>query len=217
MSRAKSLAGHLISQFQGAPVISAIIEAIGHELDELDTVFAALSRDRWIDTGVGAQLDGIGDIVARDRTVKKSIPLNYFGFYDQSGMLSFGLGRFREQGESYLSSRQLKDAEYRPILWAKVFKNTSHATAEETIQALAATFSASKVVLHEEGDAKISYAIGKELTANEKVLADALDLTIRAGGVGVIEHNYFRDGEYFGFLGQTGAKTFEQGVLAYGY
>ena len=103
------------------------------------------------------------------------------------------------------------------MLWAKVFKNTSHATAEETIQALSATFSTSKVVLHEEGDAKISYAIGKELTANEKVLADALDLTIRAGGVGVIEHNYFRDGEYFGFLGQTGAKTFEQGVLAYGY
>ena len=217
MNRTESMAGHLISQFQGKPVISAIIEAFGDELDELDTVFSALRRDRWIDTGVGAQLDGIGDIVARDRTIKKSIPLNYFGFYDQAGMLSFGLGRFRERGESYLSSRQLKDAEYRPVLWAKVFKNTSRATAEETIQALAATFSTNKVVLYEEGDAKISYAIGKELTANEKVLADALDLTIRAGGVGVIKHNYFRDGEYFGFLGQTGAKTFEQGVLAYGY
>ena len=94
MSRAKSMAGHLISQFQDKPVISAITEAIGHELDELDTVFAALRRDRWIDTGVGAQLDGIGDIVARDRTIKKSIPLNYFGFFDQTGMLSFGLGRF---------------------------------------------------------------------------------------------------------------------------
>ena len=217
MNRTESMVNHLISQFRGKPVISAIIEAIGDELDELDTVFAALRRDRWIDTGVGAQLDGIGDIVARDRTIKKSIPLNYFGFYDQTGMLSFGMGRFREQGESYLSSRRLKDAEYRPVLWAKVFKNTSHATAEETIQALAATFSASKVVLHEEGDAKISYAIGKELTANEKVLADALDLTIRAGGVGVIKHSYFRDGEYFGFLGQTGAKPFEQGILAYGY
>ena len=217
MNRTESMVNHLISQFQDKPVVSAIIEAIGDELDELDTVFTALRRDRWIDTGVGAQLDGIGDIVARDRTIKKSIPLNYFGFYDQAGMLSFGLGRFREQGESYLSSRQLKDAEYRPVLWAKVFKNTSRATAEETIQALAATFSANKVVLQEEGNAKISYAIGKQLTANEKVLADALDLTIRAGGVGVIEHNYFRDGEYFGFLGQTGAKPFEQGILAYGY
>lgn len=217
MSRAKSMAGHLISQFWGKPVISAIIEAFGGELDELDTVFTALRRDRWIDTGVGAQLDGIGDIVARDRTIKKSIPLNYFGFFDQAGMLSFGLGRFREQGESYLSSRLLKDAEYRPVLWAKVFKNTSRATAEETIQALSATFGANKVVLREKGNAKISYAIGKELTANEKILADALDLTIRAGGVGVIEHNYFRSGEYFGFLGQTGAKPFEQGVLAYGY
>ena len=69
MSRTESMANHLISQFQEKPVISAIIEAFGDELDELDTVFTALRRDRWIDTGVGAQLDGIGDIVARDRTI----------------------------------------------------------------------------------------------------------------------------------------------------
>ena len=46
MNRTESMINHLISQFQGKPVISAIIEAFGDELDELGAVFTALRGDR---------------------------------------------------------------------------------------------------------------------------------------------------------------------------
>lgn len=214
MSRASSMKEHLISQFSGKKVLNVIIDSLGEEMDEIEQAFSDLQNKRWIDTGEGVQLDGIGEIVCRSRQIDSAVQIPFFGFEGQPNTLTFDQGRFRDEWESWLESVNLSDPEYRMILWQKVAKNTSLGTAEDTISSLKFIFDASKVVLSDIGNAKISVAIGRKLNANDIAMAKAVDLTIRAGGVGIKEQMYFNTDNYFGFLGQSESKGFDIGELA---
>ena len=206
--------GHLLGQFENKTVLNAIIEALGEELDELDTVFADLHDRRWIDSGDGVQLDGIGTIVGQSRQIADAVQVPFFGFQDQDNAQTFGEGRFRDTWETWLQSVNLSDPEYRPVLWQKIFKNHSFGTAEDTIQSLKFIFNAPAVFLTECGNARIAVGIGRTLSRNDIALASAVDLLIRAGGVGLIAQEYFNYDNYFGFLGQVNAKSFDEGEFA---
>lgn len=215
---------HLISQFQwdvinnkiydDKPVLRAILTAIGEELDEINTAITAIKNNRWIDTAEGVQLDGIGEIVDRNRHIDKAIAISYFGFYGQPNTKGFGQARFRTSGESSLSTYILGDAEYRLILALKAQKNNSRATAEDTINSLKYVFNAPYVVLQEVGNANLVIGIAKQLTDNEILLSQAVDLIVKAGGVGVSYKSYFPVA-YFGFLGQENAQGFGAGSFAH--
>lgn len=205
---------HLIGQFQEKEVIVAILEAIGEELDELDKVFDDLKNKRWIDTGEGKQLDGIGEIVGQSRQIAEALAIPFFGFQGQIGTMGFGQARFRDEKETWLATYNLADPEYRLVLWAKVAKNISNGTAEDTIRSLKFIFSAPYVFLEEVGNAKIAVGIGRRLTKGDMLLADAVDLMVRAGGVGMEWKRHFNYDAYFGFLGQSNAKGFEVGSFA---
>jgi hypothetical protein len=205
---------HLIGQFKGKRVLRAILEALGEEMDELEQVFADLRDKRWIDTGEGAQLDGIGTIVNQPRQIADAIQIAFFGFQGQDNALGFEQGRFRDQWETWLQSVNLSDPEYRKLLWLKVFKNISTGTAEDTIVSTRRIFDAPYVVLSELGNAKIFIGIGRVLNKNELAIAKAMDLIVRAGGVGVKGMSMFNYDNYFGFLGQPNAKGFEVGSFA---
>ena len=214
MTRAESMQGHLIGQFDNKPILLAILTALGEEMDTLNAVFADLKEKRWIDTGEGVQLDGIGQIVARSRQIDKAIAVPFFGFQGQIGTLGFEQARFRDLNENWLASYNLADAEYRPVLWAKVAKNIANGTAEDTISSLKFIFNAPYVVLEEIGNAKIAVGIGRRLLQSDIILADAIDLMIRAGGVGMTWKRHFNYDSYFGFLGQPNAKGFDVGSFA---
>ena len=85
----KEMLEKLISQFHDKPVLAAELKALGEEFDEFVKAFDELANHRWIDTGYGVQLDGIGDIVGRDRTIENAIQLPFFGFFDQPEALGF--------------------------------------------------------------------------------------------------------------------------------
>lgn len=212
--RSESMENHLIGQFKGKRVLRAILEALGEEMDELEQVFADLRDKRWIDTGEGAQLDGIGTIVNQPRQIADAIQIAFFGFQGQDNALGFEQGRFRDQWETWLQSVNLSDPEYRKLLWLKVFKNISTGTAEDTIVSTRRIFDALYVVLSELGNAKIFIGIGRVLNKNELAIAKAMDLIVRAGGVGVKGMSMFNYDNYFGFLGQPNAKGFEVGSFA---
>lgn len=205
---------HLLSQFQDLPNIKAVLQAVGEELNELRLAFKMLATERWIDTGEGKQLDGIGEIVGRDRYLENAIAIPFFGFYGQPAALGFEEGQFRDSGVSWLETTKLADSEYRPVLWAKVFKNTSHCTHEDTIAMLKTIFTIGVVVVEDVGNAKIRIGIGRKLTAAELVLIRAFNLFIRAGGVGLEYAVHYDKDSYFGFLGQPRAKTFDEGTFA---
>lgn len=214
MTRSDSMKGHLIAQFYDKPIFAAVIEALGEELDEIITAFSDLKNKRWIDTGDGVQLDGIGDIIGRPRQISDAVQIPFFGFVDQENALTFGDGRFRDASETWLQTVNLADAEYRMVLWQKVFKNNASGTLEDTIKSLLFIFSAPKAFVEDAGNAKIMIAIGRKLTKSEISLANAIDLMIRGGGVGVKQQEYFNYDNYFGFLGQPNSKGFGAGEMA---
>ena len=75
-------------------------------------------------------------------------------------------------------------------------------------------FNAPSVALVERGNAKISLAIGRELSDNDIVLGRALNLFIKAGGVGLEWKSQYDYDSYFGFLGQPNAKGFGDGKFS---
>lgn len=213
MTHTERMISHLIGQFQDKPVIEAELEALGAELDALRSAFDDLRNKRWIDTGEGVQLDGIGTIVNRDRTIHDSLQLEFFGFSGQDNSQTFGVGRFRGINENWLDSTRLEDDDYRKILWLKVFYDSSQATGDELIHCLRVLFNAQNIILHEVGNAKIIIGIGRRLTANDIRLGRTLHLITLGGGIGLRDVEMF-DGNYFGFLGQPNALGFEQGIFA---
>jgi len=144
----------MLSQFDGKENLTKLVTIMGDRFNVLEQVFADLRDSRWIETAEGTQLDGCGEIVAQDRLISYAIALPFFGFESQSSGRGFGKARMRHSGETYLSSAKLGDVEYRKMLKAKVFKNTSTGTAEEVITSLANIFGAAKIVITEIGGAK---------------------------------------------------------------
>jgi len=210
----KQMQDRLLMQFHSSPLLKGVLAAVGSEMDELTTVFDDLRNLRWIDTGDGQQLDGCGQIVQQSRTISQAIAIIFFGFYGQTGTTGFNQGRIRKTREAYLTSTKLADAEYRQILWAKVAKNTTDGTAESTIDSLYRLYQA-KIVLAETGNAKMRIAIGRELTEAEILMANALNLLVRAGGVSIEIKSYFIAGSAFGFSNQNqGYLGFGAGILA---
>lgn len=214
IDRAASMAGHLIGQFSGKPVFAAFLAAIGGELDELDQALADLRDKRWIDTGEGVQLDGIGELVNQSRQVADAVTIPFFAFEGQPNAQGFEVGRFRDDWEGWLTSVNLGDPEYRMVLRAKIRKDTSPGTTEDTIASLRFIFDADRVVIRDCGNAKMAAAIGRRLNENELSVARALDLFVRAGGVGIVDASHFDADNYFGFYGQKDAKGFETGTFA---
>ena len=211
MTRAESMISHLLMQFSQAVNMHIFLNALGAELDELSTALEDLQNKRWIDTGSGVQLDNIGVLIDRSRQIAGSIQLEFFAFYDQPNALPFNVGRFRDTpAVPYTATSILDDETYRPVLWHKVSKDTTQGTAESTIASAKFVYNAPFVTLTELGNAKIG--IGRALTDNDIVLARALDLFIRSGGVGL---DFVEEipGPFFGFVDQADAKGFEIGIL----
>lgn len=213
-SRADSMQSHLIGQFQGKPIIRGILDAFAAELDELNQSAADLKNKRWIDTGEGAQLDGIGDIVGQGRQIDDAVQIPFFGFAETENGLPFDVGRFFDSWEMWLKSVNLADPEYRLLLKSKIFKNKTQCTAEETIASLKNIYNADLVLIEDRGNAKIGLAIGRILTQSEIRTAAAVNLLIRGAGIGCDYIEHFDSSGYFGFCGQANSKGFEAGKFA---
>lgn len=202
---------HLLTQFHNSSNIKALLYAISEELRILNVALDDLKYKRWIDTAEGKQLDGIGQIIDQSRLIEKGYAIPFFGFEGQPNTKGFGQARFRTFYEEYLTTAKLDDEMYRHVLWAKVHKNTAYGSYEDTIKSIQYLFNVDIVIVHNIGNAKFIVGIGKELESNELVLANALNLLVRAGGVG----HYFISSfdvnkKVFGFEGQKYAKGFGQ-------
>lgn len=204
---------HLLMQFSQATNMHIFLNALGAELDELTQALDDLQNKRWIDTGSGVQLDNIGVLIDRSRSIAGAIQLEFFGFFGQPNTLTFGVGRFRDTpAVPYTATSILDDETYRPVLWHKVSKDTTTGTTESTIESVKFIYNAPFATLTELGNAKIGIGVGRELTDNDIVLARALDLFIRAGGVG-LDFVEQIPAPFFGFVDQADAKGFEIGIL----
>ena len=210
---AQAMIDRLLAQFDGSKNLEAVVRVLGNRLNRLNQAFTDLQEKRWIDTSEGAQLDGCGVIVDQSRLISKAIALPFFGFQGQPAARGFGKARFRRRSESHLTTAKLADPEYQKMIKAKVAKNTSLGTSEEVISSFGMIFDAPKIVLTELDNAKIRVGIARELTEGERVFAQAVNLFVKPGGVGIDIKTHFNPNRTFGFKDQ-GLQGFGIGKFA---
>jgi len=107
----EKLRADLVEQFKEKPVIDALSEAIGKQLNDVFNYFLDLQNLRGVQTAVGKQLDGVGDIVVLSR---------------------------KEAGELACINESvfvIDDEEYRKYLIYKIWKNTCTCTYANIINA----------------------------------------------------------------------------------
>ena len=100
-----------IEQFRGKPNIQVLHDALARQLQDLFDFFLQLKTGRSLSDAVGAQLDGVGDIVVLSRR--------------EAGDLASYAGRGGETD----------DETYRKFLVYKVLKNTCDCTYPDIIKA----------------------------------------------------------------------------------
>jgi hypothetical protein len=127
----------LLYQYRDSPKLKALFSSLLGEYDTLYPVAESLLTRLDIDASVGAQLDGIGEIVGRPRPQTEEIdPDDVFAFDGGDGQGFSGIGRAdiggRWQGVDGLIIGAMPDADYRLLLKATIYSNY----AESTIDAL---------------------------------------------------------------------------------
>ncbi|MCT9127503.1 DUF2612 domain-containing protein [Cupriavidus gilardii] len=161
--------GHWLSQFDGKPRLEALVKALLKPADGIQGALKALYEERWLDTAVGKQLDGIGEIVGLSRVIDEALFTAFFGFVGQPAIGGFGQARIRRGYENALvGSTTLQDPEYRKLLYWKIALNNGHGTAPEIVTALKPIFDVERVIVEDAGNAKI------RITADEVVVTTAL-------------------------------------------
>ena len=106
------LRGDLVDQFKEKPVIDALVSAIGEQLNDVRRFYEDLRDRRGLQTSMGQQLDGIGDIVVLSRLEAGALACINESVY------------------------VLDDESYRRYLIFKVWKNTNNCTYHDVIKAL---------------------------------------------------------------------------------
>ena len=102
----------LVEQFKGKPHITALMETVGAQLQDLADFYKSLQTDRSIQAAQGAQLDGIGDIVQLSRA--------------EAGKLA----------SIAFPGEPVNDETYRKYLVYKILANTNTCTYPDLIRSL---------------------------------------------------------------------------------
>ncbi|GHU95058.1 hypothetical protein FACS1894208_07220 [Clostridia bacterium] len=105
------IAADLITQFKDQPRTSVLVEAVAEQLQDVHSFFVQLNELRALNTAVGRQLDGIGDIVVMSRAEAARLA----GF---------------DNAEAF------PDETYRKYLKYKIFLNTSNGTYHDVLNGL---------------------------------------------------------------------------------
>ena len=200
-------------QYYESANFKAYITALLQHSIEIEALFQKMALQVDIDIAEGVNLDVIGIIVGRSRIIPLAIPVGFFGFNGQPGVLSYGKegvvgvgGRFRDETEPAFASTVLADPEYRLLLKAKTIKNHSKGYFNDAIAGLKMLFQTT-VSVSSNSAMTMQVAVGRNLNYWEKVVLTQLDLVARPAGV-LLQATSFDASNYFGFLGQTNAKSY---------
>lgn len=151
----------LLSQFQYAPNLNALLSLLLSPYDDLQQTLKQLLNERHIDAAIGKQLDGVGDIVGISRPFVQMNGEWYFGFRGQSKAKGFSRAPIRDLALRSTSRevRYMDDNNYRRLIKWKVIANNSHGTIDDVIAACQAVFLASQVIIQEQADAAVKIVI----------------------------------------------------------
>lgn len=203
--------GNFLAQYGDSPRLESVVKALYAPLSHKQ--MKALYDDRWLDTAVGKQLDGIGEIVGQSRDIDDALYVQFFGFDGQPDVMGFGKSRLRRQHEPAVAgSTRLLDTEYRKILYWKIGLNNGHGTSPEIAASVKAIFDASVVRVRDMGNAKLGVWFNSTPATNPALLVNPTRWVPAMAGVGV-DLLANTDEKPFGFISQ-GLFGFGEGILA---
>lgn len=214
----------LIKQYQSSPKFKGYLEAILDEVvtvsEALDQILAIADMDYAAENGFDDALDIHGEFVGQSRILPEAIPLEFFGFYGREGSLPMGDinipgrgGRFFDidRDSSANTSTVLDNMKYLAAIKFRAVRNRSHGYQDDYYAALQFIIpqvdGSPSMIVSSSGGMKVRISIGRHLTSIEKAMMSTLNFLPVSAGVKVTVEE-FKDGDYFGFLGQPGAKGF---------
>lgn len=155
----KKLKGDLVEQFKDKPNIEALYEVIGQQLDDLFLFFEQLKNERSVESSVGKQLDGVGDIVVLSRV------------------------EAAQMGGTE-SSSTMTDEQYRKYLIYKILKNTCDCTYYDIMKGIDMFWDGPPLKYSE--DPNYPATLIFDFDAYKDLADQAIGIPfVRAGGVGV--------------------------------
>lgn len=162
----------LLLQFQDSPVLTDTLRNLSAEVQVLSSATAVTMEERTIYDGDGVQLDGIGHIIGRPRSVIEGKYAHYFGFLNTPNGVGFEEGPFWNGSDLLVETGYLDDEEYRQYLVAQIYKN--HAvggTHEDFVKVFKAIFGpATKIMSRNLGKADAKIYIGHDFAPEDRLL-----------------------------------------------
>lgn len=179
-----SLKYDLLEQFKDKEKILALIEVIGKQFNDVYSFYEQLRDERNINTSVGKQLDGVGDIVVLSRS--------------EAGILT---------GDSSLP-KNLDDEIYRKYLIYKVLKNTCKCTYYDIMKAIGMFWDGPPLKYTEDPEYPATMIF--DFDAGKDLADQTIGIPfVRAGGVGMYMrmHKSEEANVYVGFALQRSCQS----------
>ena len=185
-------------QFDRSVKLSAVMRGLASPFGSLQAALLQLSTQRWLDTAVGAQLDGIGDILGRPRQITDVSAYRFFGFLGQPNIGGFGQYRLYSEGLATTGGTStLDDDAYRLLLRWKIIVDSASGTAPQIAAACGQLFQAGEIAVEDVGPAEIKVHVTATNPQNV-FLGNPLKWVRAAAGVKVTLQQY-EEGEPFEF------------------
>ncbi|MEA3330595.1 MAG: DUF2612 domain-containing protein [Campylobacterota bacterium] len=187
----------LASQFKAKPNLSTLIKSLID--DDIESTNDDLLNKRGLNTAVGKQLDGIGEIVGLTRPHEPLDDTSNFGFAADDLALGYGTlddvsigGYFTQLNPPLVIP--INDDTYRLAIKGQIFKNHTNMTVDETLEILSIIFQ-TEVRYFLPSNLNPTYTINKILRPYEEELLKKFPQTI---GIVVSFRSNVRDNA-FGF------------------
>lgn len=198
----------LASQFTAKPNLKAFIDAFID--DDLDIALCDTQTKRGLNTAVGVQLDGIGEIIGLPRPKTIASDSGNFGFVDDDDARGFGdlnnvnVGGFWSQLNPP-ATIPVNDDVYRLQIKGQIFKNSTNMAVDETLEILSIIFNNAAIKYFLPQNLFPMYEIGVILEPFEEGLLADFPQTI---GIGEVQFKSYNGLDTFGFAEDTSAKGF---------
>lgn len=179
------------SQFKDSPRLQALVLALLQPFTTVQGALKQLRDDRWLDAAVGAQLDGIGDLLDRPRRISNTRAIWHFGFQGQPNIGGFGeFPMYRAGAGLFTGGSTLDDESYRRLLRWKVLVDSGFGTAAQIEEALRVLFAVDRIAVEDLGNARIRVHVGRKATEDDYFLGNVGQWVPSAAGVALEFRTY---------------------------
>lgn len=168
--------------------------------------------DMWnIDTAEKYSLDVLGRIFGVSRSSVSMTEKEYLTYYEKTGGLGWGRGRWYVAGEAFRETILLTDQEFRFLIKARIWKLYQNPSLDYLTDALQA-LTGDDAYIVDNGDMTMKIYYGNTIALDSfiKFAVENLDILPRPVGIG---YTYEQAGvKYFGFNGEEFENNYGFGV-----